>query len=83
MSKKFTAIRLLCAFAIAMALSIAIILAVSEEPGTAIFNLFIGPLQSKPVSYTHLDVYKRQGQYLFSFFKIDIFLDSSCQLRVR
>ena len=47
MSKKFTAIRLLCAFAIAMALSIAIILAVSEEPGTAIFNLFIGPLQSK------------------------------------
>ncbi len=47
MSKKFTAVRLLCAFAIAIALSIGIILAVSDEPGTAIFNLFLGPLQSK------------------------------------
>ncbi len=47
MSKKFTAIRLLCAFAIAIAISVIIILLVSEEPGTAIFNLFLGPLQSK------------------------------------
>ena len=47
MSKKFTIVRLLCAFAIAMALSVGIILVVSKEPGTAIFNLFLGPLQSK------------------------------------
>ena len=47
MSKKFTAVRLLCAFAIAIALSVAIIFAISEEPGTAVFNLFLGPLQSK------------------------------------
>lgn len=47
MSKKFTIVRLLCAFAIAMALSVGIILVVSKEPGTTIFNLFLGPLQSK------------------------------------
>ena len=47
MSKKFTAVRLLCAFAIAIAVSVVIILLVSKEPGTAIFNLFLGPLQSK------------------------------------
>ena len=47
MSKKFTIVRLLCAFAIAMALSVGIILVVGKEPGTAIFNLFLGPLQSK------------------------------------
>ena len=40
-------VRLLCAFAIAIALSVAVIFAVSEEPVTAIYNLFLGPLQSK------------------------------------
>lgn len=47
MNKKFTIIRLSCAFAIAIALSVVIILSVSKEPGTAIFNLLLGPLQSK------------------------------------
>ena len=47
MNKKFTIVRLLCAFAIAIALSVAVIFAVSEEPVTAIYNLFLGPLQSK------------------------------------
>ena len=46
-NKKFTIVRLLCAFAIAIALSVAVIFAVSEEPVTAIYNLFLGPLQSK------------------------------------
>lgn len=46
-NKKFTVVRMLCAFAIAIALSVGIIFAVSEEPMTAVFNLFIGPLQSK------------------------------------
>ena len=46
-SKKFTAIRLLCAFAIAFLISVVIIFAVSEEPVTAVYNLFLGPLQSK------------------------------------
>lgn len=47
MNKKFTVIRLLCAFAIAMLLSVGIIFCVSAEPGTAVYNLFLGPLQSK------------------------------------
>ncbi len=47
MNKKFTIVRLLCAFGIAIALSVAVIFAVSEEPVTAIYNLFLGPLQSK------------------------------------
>lgn len=47
MSKKFTAVRLLCAFGIAFVLTVAIIFGVSEEPVTAIYNLFLGPLQSK------------------------------------
>lgn len=47
MNKKFTIVRLLCAFAIAIALSVGIIFVVSEEPLTAIYNLFLGPLQSK------------------------------------
>lgn len=47
MNKKFTAIRLFCAFAIAMAITTAVIFAVSEEPLTAIYNLTLGPLQSK------------------------------------
>lgn len=47
MNKKFEAVRLLCAFAIAIALSVAIIFAISEEPVTAIYNLFLGPIQSK------------------------------------
>ena len=47
MSKKFTAVRLLCAFGIAFVLTVAIIVGVSEEPVTAIYNLFLGPLQSK------------------------------------
>ena len=34
-NKKFTIVRLLCAFAIAIALSVAVIFAVSEEPVTA------------------------------------------------
>ena len=46
-NKKFTIVRLLCAFGIAIALSVAVIFAVSEEPVTAIYNLFLGPLQSK------------------------------------
>ncbi len=46
-SKKFTAVRLLCAFGIAFVLTVAIIFGVSEEPVTAIYNLFLGPLQSK------------------------------------
>ena len=44
MSKKFTAVRLLCAFGIAFVLTVAIIFGVSEEPVTAIYNLFLGPL---------------------------------------
>lgn len=47
LNKKFTFIRLLCAFGIAIAVSVAIIFAVSKEPITAITNLFLGPLQSK------------------------------------
>lgn len=47
MNKKFTVIRFLSAFAIAMLLSIVIIFSVSQEPGTASYNLFLGPLQSK------------------------------------
>ena len=47
LNQKFTFIRLACAFAIAMALSIIIIFAVSEEPLTAISNLFLGPIQGK------------------------------------
>ncbi len=47
MNKKFTAVRLVCAFAIAILLTVVIIFSVSNEPGTAIFNLFLGPLQSK------------------------------------
>lgn len=47
MNKKFTAIRLLCAFAIALIISIVIIFSISAQPGNAIFNLFLGPLQSK------------------------------------
>ncbi len=47
MNKKFTVIRLACAFAIAIALSVVIIFSISEEPVTAIYNLFLGPLQSK------------------------------------
>lgn len=47
MNKKFTIVRLLCAFGIAIAVSVAIIFAVSEQPLTAIYNLFLGPLQSK------------------------------------
>ena len=47
MNKKFTVVRLACAFAIAIAISVAIIFAISEEPVTAIYNLFLGPLQSK------------------------------------
>lgn len=43
MSKKFTAVRLLCAFGIAFVLTVAIIFGVSEEPVTAIYNLFLGP----------------------------------------
>ncbi len=39
-NKKFTIVRLLCAFGIAIALSVAVIFAVSEEPVTAIYNLF-------------------------------------------
>ena len=38
MSKKFTAVRLLCAFGIAFVLTVAIIFGVSEEPVTAIYN---------------------------------------------
>ena len=47
MNKKFTIVRLTCAFAIAIALSVAVIFAISDEPLTAIYNLFLGPLQSK------------------------------------
>ena len=47
MNKKFTIVRLLCAFAIAVALSVCIIFAISEDPLTAIYNLFLGPFQSK------------------------------------
>ena len=47
LNQKFTFIRLACAFGIAIALSIVIILAVSQEPGTAISNLFLGPIQGK------------------------------------
>ena len=47
MNKKFTAVRLSCAFAIAILLTVAIIFSISEEPTTAIYNLFLGPLQSK------------------------------------
>ena len=47
MNKKFTIVRLACAFAIAILLSVGIIFAVSEEPVTAVYNLFLGPLQSK------------------------------------
>ena len=47
MSKKFTAVRLLCAFGIAFVLTVAIIFGVSEEPVTAIYNSVLGPLQSK------------------------------------
>lgn len=47
MNKKFTAVRLVCAFAIAILLTVVIIFSVSNEPGTAIYNLFLGPLQSK------------------------------------
>lgn len=54
MSKKFTAVRLLCAFGIAFVLTVAIIFGVSEEPVTAIYNLFLGPLQSKRLSLTFL-----------------------------
>lgn len=46
-NKKFTVVRMACAIAIAIALSVVIIFAVSEEPLTAIYNLFLGPLQSK------------------------------------
>ena len=41
MNKKFTVIRFLSAFAIAMLLSIVIIFSVSQEPGTASYNLFL------------------------------------------
>ncbi|HIT73336.1 MAG TPA: ABC transporter permease [Candidatus Fimicola cottocaccae] len=47
MNKKFTAVRLACAFAIAILLTVIIIFSISNEPGTAIYNLFLGPLQSK------------------------------------
>ncbi len=47
MNRKFTIVRLACAFAIAILLSVGVIFAVSEEPVTAIYNLFLGPLQSK------------------------------------
>lgn len=47
MNKKFTTVRLVCAFSIAIIISIAIIFSISKEPGVAIFNLFLGPLQSK------------------------------------
>ncbi len=47
MNKKFTAVRLICAFLIAFLITVAIIFSISEEPLTAISNLFLGPLQSK------------------------------------
>ena len=47
MNKKFTAVRLTCAFLIAFIITVAIIFSISEEPMTAISNLFLGPLQSK------------------------------------
>ena len=47
LNKKFTFIRLACAFGIALAVTVAIIFAVSQEPITAISNLLLGPFQSK------------------------------------
>ena len=33
----------------------------SEEPGHEEYRYNIGPIEHDPVSYTHLDVYKRQS----------------------
>ncbi len=46
-NNSFTLLRLLVAILIAVGITIAIILSISKEPGTAIYNLFLGPLQSK------------------------------------
>ena len=43
MSKKFTAVRLLCAFGIAFVLTVAIIFGVSEEPVTSVISLTFLP----------------------------------------
>ena len=54
MSKKFTAVRLLCAFGIAFVLTVAIIFGVSEEPVTAIYNLSWGRCSPSVISLTFL-----------------------------
>ena len=43
----FALLRLMVAVLIAVGITVAIIFSVSKEPGVAIYNLFLGPLQSK------------------------------------
>ena len=40
-------------------------------------------IEFDPVSYTHLDVYKRQGKCVYELKPYDAYVRNSCQLRVR
>lgn len=46
-NNSFALLRLMVAILIAVGITVAIIFSISAEPGTAIYNLFLGPLQSK------------------------------------
>lgn len=46
-NRNFELLRLMVAILIAVGITVAIIFSISSEPGTAIYNLFLGPLQSK------------------------------------
>ena len=73
MNKKFTIVRLGCAFAIAILLTIIIIFSISKEPITAIYNLFLGPLQSKRHFF---DVFASSGPLIFTGLALSIVFKS-------
>ncbi len=73
MNKKFATMRLLYAFSIAIGISIAIIFFVSKEPASAIYYLFLGPLQSQRHFF---DVFASSVPIIFTGLAISIVFKS-------